>query len=61
MLPDIQNAFLPRHKQPSTIILARWPGPKAGRALASAGKHFWALIFFVLFASRQKVHKQTLR
>jgi hypothetical protein len=61
MLSDIQNAFLPKLLFSYRLLNARWPGPKAGCAMASAGKHFWALIFFVLFASRQKVHKQTLR
>jgi len=32
--------------------------PKGGGALAGAGKHLWALIFFVLFASRQKGQKK---
>jgi hypothetical protein len=32
--------------------------PKSGGALECAGKHFWALIFLVLFASRQKVHNK---
>jgi hypothetical protein len=36
---------------------ARWPGPKAG-VRWKALKHFWALIFLVLFASRQKVRNK---
>jgi hypothetical protein len=38
-------------------MFARWPGPKA-RVRWNALKHFWALIFLVLFASRQKVQKE---
>lgn len=34
------------------------PAQRRGGALACGRKHLWALIFFVLFASRQKEHKE---
>jgi len=37
---------------------ARWPEQMRGGAMACAWKHIWLLIFFVLFASRQKEQKK---
>jgi WD40 repeat protein len=45
----------------NVIILVRMrggPAQRRGGVLACAGKHLWALIFLVLFASRQKVQKR---
>lgn len=40
---------------------ARWPEPNAGWRVGMSGEAYLALDFYVLFASRQKEHKQIVR
>jgi hypothetical protein len=39
----------------------RWPGKKAGRALALRGKHFFALIFFGSFLDQAKKEQNLIK